>query len=121
MTFSLNKPNVLTFVVNLTKTKHFNVLVASSLCKKKKINKSHLGYKNDEDKGLEKVCDTIKGILQTIVDVYMDDGNINRSFHRCLLVVSIFSKPNTILLSSLRETLFFLSPKLHTHVRDNII
>jgi len=64
MTFSLNKPNVSTFVVNLTKTKHFEVWIVGSLCQKKK-NKSRLGYKNDEDEGLKNVCDTIKGNLQT--------------------------------------------------------
>jgi len=34
--FCLNKPNVSTFLVNLTQTKHFDVWVAGSLCQRNK-------------------------------------------------------------------------------------
>jgi len=67
------------------------------LCAKKKMNKSWLGYKKEDDLGLGKVWDTIKGNLQTTVGVGMDGGNENRS------PVEVFSLP----LSSLSQTQYF--------------
>jgi len=103
--FCLNKPNVSTFLVNLTQTKHFDVWVAG-LCAKE-INKSWLGYQPRNDEGVRKSWDKIKGNSQTTVG--MDDDNGNPCSQRCVFVISVFSQQNKMPLSSLCKTQCFFS------------